>query len=239
MITIGVCDDDISLLSLITQITKDYITEHKIVAELKIYNKSELLLYDIQENKHFDLLLLDIEMPKISGMDLVPKAKIYLPEILIIFVTSHMKYTLDAFELSVFRYVPKNLIERRFIPALADVLKLIILQSTDYFIIKTYNRIQKIPYKEISYVQRDGKNSVITLQNNETAKIRSTLTSTYKQLNSDDFIYIDRGCIINIAHVMGIQECDIYLKNGKKLPLSLSRVNDIKKHIANFWGEQI
>ena len=50
---------------------------------------------------HFDLLLLDIEMPGVTGMELAERLRPFLPDVKIIFVTSHIEYAIDAFELSV------------------------------------------------------------------------------------------------------------------------------------------
>ena len=50
----------------------------------------------------FDLILLDIEMPESTGMEIAEKIKPYLPNVKIIFITSHIEYAIDAFELSIF-----------------------------------------------------------------------------------------------------------------------------------------
>ena len=69
------------------------------------------LLYDVEEGAHFDLLLLDIEMPEKDGMCLAASLRRHLPMALIIFITSHTQYAVKAYELSVFRYIPKSEME--------------------------------------------------------------------------------------------------------------------------------
>ena len=65
--------------------------------EITAYTKSSNLLDDITDDGFFyDLILLDIEMPGISGMEIPQKIKGFLPNIRIIFVTSHMEYAIDA-----------------------------------------------------------------------------------------------------------------------------------------------
>lgn len=87
---------------------KECLSETKIVADIRTYRSSDFLLYDIQENNYFDLLLLDIEMPKINGMQIAKDVKKLCPETLVIFITSHSEYAIDSFELSVFRYIEKG-----------------------------------------------------------------------------------------------------------------------------------
>ncbi len=88
------------------------------------------LLYDItKDGFYFDLILLDIEMPESTGMKIAEKIKPYLPNVKIIFITSHIEYAIDAFELSIFRYVPKDDIDKRLLPAILDAVKLLELED--------------------------------------------------------------------------------------------------------------
>ncbi len=122
------------------------------------YTQSRNLLYDITDDGFFyDLILLDIEMPGISGMEIPQQLKGFLPNVRIIFVTSHTEYAIDAFELSIFRYVPKNNLEVKLAAAVTDAAKLIELEAGQEYTIQTASRMEKIPYKDIFYIQRDGK----------------------------------------------------------------------------------
>ena len=107
MIYIAICDDDEKTIVQLRKRVQMLLKENNIVAKISEYSQSRLLQYDVQEGKYFDLILSDIEMPQIDGMKLAEYIKKYLPEVFIIFITSHTKYAIDAYELSVFSYVPK------------------------------------------------------------------------------------------------------------------------------------
>lgn len=78
------------------------------------------LLYEAEDGKRFDLLLLDIEMPGMDGLELASRLRQLLPDALLIFITSHVEFALDAYELSTFRYIPKNNMDGRLEHALLD-----------------------------------------------------------------------------------------------------------------------
>ena len=60
--------------------------------------------------------------------------------------------------------------------------------------------MEKIPHKDILYIQRDGgKNSVIC-SNTGTSKVRKSLQKVFEELDTPEFIFIDRGYIVNIIH---------------------------------------
>lgn len=61
-------------------------------------------------------------------MEIPQQIKSFLPNVRIIFVTSHTEYAIDAFELSIFRYVPKNNLEMKLTAAVTDAAKLIELE---------------------------------------------------------------------------------------------------------------
>lgn len=157
MIYIAICEDNKTEADALGQTVSSWLADNHVLADLSVYTQSKNLQYDIQDGKHFDLLLSDVEMPNIDGMKLAAYIKQYLPDILIIFITNHLKYAVDAFELSVFRYIPKNSSDGKFIQALNDAVHMITLQADRFYTIQTSNRIEKIAYQRILYIQREGK----------------------------------------------------------------------------------
>ena len=114
MLRIAICDDDSATVQSNRSIAEDCLKQCGSAGEIAAYTHSDNLLYDITEDGFFfDLILLDIEMPGSTGMELAGKIRPCLPNVKIIFITSHVEYAIDAFELSIFRYVPKNDIARR------------------------------------------------------------------------------------------------------------------------------
>lgn len=239
MLRIAICDDDNSAVAIHKKIVKNCLLQCGSAGEIAAYTTSENLLYDITEDQFFfDLILLDIEMPGITGMEIAEKIKPCLPNVKIIFITSHIEYAIDAFELSIFRYVPKNDIDNRLFPAIQDAIKLIELEDGKTYTIQTNSRFERIPYKEIYYIERDGKNASITAVGG-VSKVRKSLSQVYIELNAEEFIYIDRGCIVNMIHIMQIKDGMAVLKNGVSLPISRTHLQEVKAQINNYWGMHI
>ena len=111
MIRIAVCDDEPCFTQQISHVITNHARDISPSPETVLYTSSGQLLYDVEEGAHFDLLLLDIEMPEKDGMSLAASLRRHLPLSLIIFITSHTQYAVKAYELSVFRYIPKSEME--------------------------------------------------------------------------------------------------------------------------------
>lgn len=239
MLRIAVCDDDKKVAQTNREITEDCLKRCGSMGKVEVYTASSNLFWDITEDGvFFDLILLDIEMPERTGMEIAEKIKPYLPNVKIIFITSHIEYAIDAFELSIFRYVPKNDIEKRLAPAICDAVKLIELEVGKVYTIQTNSRFEKIPYKEIYYIERDGKNASITACGG-VSKVRKSLGQVYKELEAEEFIYIDRGCIVNMIHIMQVKDGMAVLENGALLPISRSHLQPVKEQINRYWGMHI
>lgn len=239
MIYIAICDDDEKTIVKLKKSVQVLLKENNIVAKISEYSQSQLLQYDVQEGKYFDLILSDIEMPQIDGMKLVKYIKKYLPDVFIIFVTSHTKYAIDAYELSVFRYIPKNMFSKKFEHAILDAIKMINGKSNQVYSIDMPTRVEKIPYDKILYMEREGKNTIIILNDGSKTHVRKSLATVAKELNSEEFVYVDRGNIANVRNIVKIKDDSVELENGVRLLASHSRIEEVKNRLNEFWGERI
>ena len=84
MLHIAVCEDNGSLLADIKEKVEKYLKENNIMAMVETYDRSDLLKYDLQEGKYFDIVLSDIEMPDMDGMKLAEQIRNCLPDAIII-----------------------------------------------------------------------------------------------------------------------------------------------------------
>ncbi|MBP3486767.1 MAG: response regulator transcription factor [Roseburia sp.] len=239
MLHIAVCDDEETMAAANAAAAEEVLRECGSIGRIATYTDSGNLLYDITEDGfYFDLILLDIEMPGSTGMEIARKIKPALPNAKIIFITSHIEYAVDAFELSVFRYVPKQDREKRLAAAIRDAVKLLAIEEGRIYTIQTSSRLEKIPYREILYIERDGKNATLVTESGA-SKVRKSLQQVCEELASEEFLYIDRGCIVNLIHVMQVKDGTAVLKNQTALPISRSHLKEVKERINEYWGTHI
>ena len=87
-------------------------------------------------------------------------------------------------------------------------------------------------------MERDGKNTSITTTNG-ISKVRKSLGRVFEELGAEEFIYIDRGLIVNMIHMMQVKDGMAVLKNGVSLPISRSHLQTVKEQINTYWGMHI
>lgn len=246
MIRVGLCDDEPVLLEELSRFVRECYARNQIFARVSAFGKAQALLYEIEDGVQFDLLLLDIEMPGMDGMELADRVKKLMPEVLVIFITSHMEYVLDAYELSVFRYVPKADSGERLTHALLDAAAMIEVQLRESYIIQNQNRLERIPLQNLLYITHKGKNALLVTELPVTGeekgtcyRVRKTLQQIYGELDEKEFLFVDRGCIVNLSKVMSIREDCCVLKDGTCLSVSKSRMLELKERLLEFWNRHI
>lgn len=239
MVYIAICDDDENMVEYVNKVVYEYFFKNKMLVKIIPYTNSENLAFDVQEGHYFDMIILDIQMPKLSGMQLAKSIRNHIPNCLIIFLTSYLKYAIDAFDLSAFRYIPKNEISKRLESALNDASEMIFSKESQYYIINTPKVLKKIFYNDILYITKDGKNSIIFTLQNERIRVRKSLSRLYKELNCEELVFIDRGCISNISNIMKIEDNSLYMRNGEKIDVSKAHLTTVKLKIALFWDKKI
>lgn len=237
MYKIAICDDNPMYLNTILKMVKE-ICLNKFPCEIKEYESGTHLYYDVEEKQYFDIYFLDIEMPGVNGMEIARKIKRLHPSALIIFITSYTEYVYDSFALSVFRYIPKSALENRLKPAVLDAFQFLSLQRDEYYKLVNAAAVLKIPYKDIFYIYKQQKNAIFVLDGREERE-RKSLTSVYEDLNSTEFIFVERGYIVNIYNVIGIKENNLILRDETMIPISRSHLKDVKIAFNQYWSKKL
>lgn len=238
MIRIAICDDDPKKGEAVAAYIETCMREWGVPHETQFFLESQYLYYEIEDGVLFDVLVLDIEMPIMDGIELTERVKEILPDIIIIFVTDYEKYVYESFKVQPFRFIPKKYIDIMLAPALKDAYELYIKSAGKYLIIENQAGIEKIPMCSIKYIWHREKYAYIEKTNGEQSKVRKTLKQIYEELTDSDFVWIDRGYICNLLQISRIQNGDILMTDGTRLKVSRDRLVEIKQILRKYWLDQ-
>ena len=188
---------------------------------------------DFLSENAIDLIFLDIEMPKISGLQLLQKMHI---ESLVIITTAFPQYALEGYELDVIDYLLKPFAFSRFLKAVQKAKDYYQIkhaatanQQHSYIFIKSDKRIEKIELDEILYAESVGNYvNVHTESKNILAYL--TMKSLESQLPVEDFIKIHQSYIVNCSKIQSIEGSEIKLQT-QSLPISRNHRDSVMKII--------
>lgn len=205
---------------------------------IEIFENPETLLVEIREKESYDIYLLDIEMPGLDGRMLAEEINRNFPHSYIIFITSHLEYAPDCYELNIYRYIAKAQIETKLPRALTAAAVDIRREANSFYIIHSTTKYEKIFLQDVIYLRKQEKNTIFVTIYGE-YRDRKKLGEVYQEVKLPNFIYINRGNIININHIVSLSKVVLTMSNGEKLTVSKSRLDDVKQKINAYWRESI
>ena len=231
MIRIMILDDDEMYLKKEKDITEQYFAEKNVDCTVTTYQNVEWFLLGLNEEK-FDMYILDIRMPGENGIEAAREIRRLYPDPVIIFITNFVDYAIEAYEVNTYRYIPKECLKEKLLQAYDALLPGIMEKEERYYIINKRNEVEKLAYSDIFYMKKEGKYVIFVHRRGE-VKIRASLSTVEKELNSKEFIISDRGYLANIQHVMKMKGRDLYMRDGNIITVGRER---FKEAILNYWG---
>lgn len=173
-----------------------------------------------------DILFLDINMPKISGISLL-KTMRQRPHVII--TTAYAEYAVEGFELSVIDYLLKPFSLERFVQAVLKVqhqtamtppnMKEIASESVRSIFVKSDKKLIKLNLEDVSHVEAYG--NYIKIYSDTMTLTPQTLTNFTEKLPAQ-FIRIHKSFVINFSHLQLIDGNQVVLQNNQKLPIGKS-----------------
>lgn len=177
---------------------------------------------DVLSKSEVDLILLDVEMPELTGIELLEKLVVF-PQV--IFTTANAEYAYDAFEYDVTDFLKKPITSSRFNKAIEKALEqanrinqVSIYSAAREIYIKHDSKLVRVPYQSVLYFENVGDYiSVKTLQGNYI--IYGTLKSLDSKLHYPGFLKVHRSYIVNLEKIKDIQDSNLVI-GDKVIPIS-------------------
>ncbi|BDC94448.1 LytTR family DNA-binding domain-containing protein [Treponema bryantii] len=223
---IAVCDDENKIVEEITSFIKKEFPS----SEVLTYSDGETLLSSSDEWP--EVLLLDIDMPGISGMEVAAALTREKADTLIVFVTAHDELVYDSFKYHPFAFVRKKFLEKELKAVLSDCEKQLVSRNKN-FVFQNASKLVTLAQSNILYFEGQANYLAIHTIADE-YKMRSTMTAVEKELEDSDFLRIHKGFLVNLEHIRVLKTEELELDNGTVLPIGKSYSETAKKSILRY-----
>jgi len=202
--------------------------------DLKIYKSGSDLLFDLEEPKFhhtLDILLLDIGMPGLSGVETAVEARKIGYEGVLIFVTADNRHYEEAFDVMAFNYVVKgDHSAERFIEVFSKALSMAAKYRNNNVIFSNGSDLCKISIDQITYFEII-KGSLTVRYNGQKFEIRSTLEKIEEELSDRGFQRIHRNYIVSLTQVRSITYSEVIMQDGTSLPVGRRYYPELKSAV--------
>lgn len=237
---IAICDDKECDAVAAREAIRNTLNKLNKEAEIEYYlNAKEIQDKLLKKNELIDLLILDIDMPDISGFDLAEKLRANNLKLLIIFLSNHEEFVFKAFEFQPFRYIRKIKLETEMPIAIQSAINVIAANNDLQIALDTDEGSIRIMMSEILYYETEKRKVAVILNNGRRLIANKNITEMHKHIQNEKFIMIHRSCVINVDHVRNIHNYAVILDNNETLIISRPRYKDVKQKILKMWGRTI
>lgn len=236
MINIAICEDEIEIQNLLENYVNDILKNISIEYEIQKYNSGEELIED--KSKNIDILLLDIQMGKINGMDTARKLRSEGNKMEIIFITSLVDYIKEGYEVRAYRYLLKPIDLEEIKEHMITLINEIKINKYNYILIKNKSNTYKIHLKDIKYIEVH-KRYVLIHTIKKDIELTYSLAKLEKELNLDKFVRCHKSFIVNLEYVENIKQNVAILEDDEEIPVSKHRYKNVRLKFLNFIGDNI
>ena len=221
MINIGICEDEKVCRESIGVLVKQYFQKKGIEYQLREYNCGKLFM---AQGADADILILDIEMEGMSGIEIKDSLCKQEKDVRILFVTKQMEVMPDAFGRNVYGFLHKPVeleqLEKYFDRMIEDI------EDNSSLVIKSFNREFVIQIKNIYYFVSENKYSHVISKDGDYFCDKG-LGQWEEELKNQSFFRCHKSYLVNFRNIYKIGG-SIFMYNGDKIPVSRRKGKELK-----------
>lgn len=230
MINILICDDSKLSLDINKAYVSDFVRKSKIKAECYTFQEINEQLKKLYNSVAIDIAVLDIDFQRgEEGIELAQNLMRSNPLVIIIFVTSHEEYALDAYKLTAFGYITKPIEEKKFeklfTRALLQIRGIHAVKNNATIEFVANGKKQLMKESSIMYVEKSGHTVNIATER----KIFTVYDSLRNMEGkfSKIFLRVNKGTLVNRNYITEITNQTITITTGKTFDIPVRKVKEV------------
>ena len=196
---IAICDDEPNDLHLLIEKTERVLEREKIPYEILPFESAQMLLEDMEKGKEeYHLLILDIVMDGLNGMELAAALRRQGEHVCVIFVSANREYALMGYEVEAARYLAKPVDEEKLLEGILYCRGKCLRKKE--LLVNTGKEMRRIPIHKLAFVETNGKGALLTAEG-EKIKCRMSISELEQELEHLDFCRCHQSFLVNLSYV--------------------------------------
>ena len=220
------CDDSAEDAEYLLGFVENWASKRAYALELRQFPSAEALLFALEDEMP-DILLLDIEMHGMDGVQLARRVRERSEDAQIVFVTGYSDYIAEGYDVSALHYLMKPVNPEK----LASVLDRAVARLLDrsrLLTLHTAEGVVRVPFREIVYIE--ARRNYVTVHAKAEYTEKKTLAAVEQELD-DRFFRAGRSFILNLSHVRQVLKNEVLFSDGTKIPLSRGAYEPLNRAI--------
>lgn len=230
------CDDDSVFLEKIERKVTEFGKKNNVKMQITLAGTvQELNKLDCSK---YDVAFLDIDMGKITGLDIARRIREYRKDTIIVFITNYLEYAPEGYEVQAFRYLLKLSLDEKIENTLQEIITCYNEQHREVTFEINGESID-VPLKQIAYIEASHRIMMMHLIGAEkkTYQFYATMEALEKELSPVGFLRIQKSYLVNMDCIQRLQCDHTELKDGTTLRVSKKNYAEIKQKFLLWRGE--
>ena len=236
MLKIAICDDEKEFRDAAERMLGLYMEDKGVSYQADTFGVPSDLVDATEKGTIYDIYLLDIYMPGVTGMSIATELRSHSVKSPVIFLTSSTDHALEAFGVDATHYLLKPYTKDSFYVGMDKAMQSITSHKDDSIVLKVDNEYRSISISKILYCEAEDKYQRLYLENGEKLLIRISGTELYKLLSEfDSFYHCGRAHIINLNHISRVTQSGASFKSGMQLSLPHTVLAGLRKAFFDYF----
>ena len=226
---IAICDDSDVDREYVTNMVKRWAESLGYLVQLDTFSTAEGFLFHYEEEKDYDILLLDIEMGDMDGVTMAKHLRKENDTVQIIFITGYSDYISEGYEVAALHYLMKPVKEEKLCSVLERATERL-SKNERVLNLKSCGEIIRVPIYQIRYAEVYG--NYVTIHAASDVMVKMTLNELENQLD-ERFYRVGRSAVVNLTKVSRVTKTEIRLNEGTTMHLPRGAYDGINRAIIN------
>lgn len=231
MYRLAICDDNQADAAYLCSLLEKWEKGAEAALKIESFPSAEAFYFQYEEDKTFDLLFLDIEMGKMSGVELARKIRQDDRRVQIIFITGYMEYIAEGYDVEALHYLLKPVTEEKLFGVLERASERLKAREKELHL-TVPGAVVRVALCEIRYLEVER--NYVTIYGKEAYRVKKTLNQLEEELD-ESFFRTGRSHIVNLHFVKKITKTQVILKDGTELPLSRKAYEAINRAMIQYF----
>lgn len=237
LIEIALCDDSADDIKALESFVEHFASEHsEFPIRLRTFTSAAELLKAVDEGSGFDLYILDVMMPEMTGIQLAEIIRSRGEKAEILFLTVSREYAVDAFAVHASGYLLKPVRKASFDEELLRIVQKITNEKSAAITVKTKDGLRRIQLHKLVMIESFNHIRVITMSDGSVLETSATLSELFKALNCRKNFYMPhRAYIVNLDYSMGIKRYELLMLGSRRIPIPRRQYTIMQELFSNYF----
>ena len=240
MLHVAICDDDKVLLENLNREVELWAREEQTVCSVELYASADAFLFAWEEKKDIEVLLLDIEMPGMDGMELARRLRQKGERLGLIFVTGNPDFALEGYDLEAVSYLVKPVKRERLRAALNRAAGQAGRKEAILVAIAA-GEVEKVYVSDICLLESSDHETILRLRDGRRIACKETIRQLEQELEekSDAFFRLHRSYMINLGYVERMTKRDVEMEDGTLVPVARGKREELNQTYMRYFRNKL